>query len=111
MRRPLAYHITWGTYGTRLHGDARGTVDRGHNEFGSPVLGPDPERQRDERQRLKFPPITLDRHEPLFIEATLPSVCERGHWTYVEGAAGPDHVHAIVSAPFDPETIRILLKR
>ncbi|MCH8164939.1 MAG: hypothetical protein IH889_04955 [Planctomycetes bacterium] len=25
---PLAYHITFGTYGTRLHGDPRGTVDR-----------------------------------------------------------------------------------
>src|SRR5438045_3914517 len=23
----LAYHITWGTYGTRLHGDPRKTVD------------------------------------------------------------------------------------
>jgi hypothetical protein len=37
--RPLAYHITWGTYGTRLHGDKRGTVDRENNAFGTPVLG------------------------------------------------------------------------
>src|SRR5215213_5254064 len=111
MRRPLAYHITWGTYGTRLHGDARGTVDREHNEFGTPVLGPDSERQREERGRLKFPPITLERDERLSIEATLPSICERGQWTYVEGAAGPDHVHVILSSPFNPETIRILLKR
>ena len=27
----------WGTYGTRLHGDARGTVDREHNEYGTPT--------------------------------------------------------------------------
>ena len=37
----LAFHITWGTYGTRLHGDPRGTVDRNHNHFGDPVLGYD----------------------------------------------------------------------
>src|SRR5438876_12296826 len=35
----LAYHITWGTYGTRLHGDPRKTVDRQHNAYGEPILG------------------------------------------------------------------------
>src|SRR2546421_11369035 len=54
MSRPLAYHITWGTYGTRLHGDGRGTVDREHNEYGTPVLGPDPERQR---RRIRAPQV------------------------------------------------------
>ncbi len=39
--RPLAYHITWGTYGTRLHEDSRGTVDRENNSFGTPIVGPD----------------------------------------------------------------------
>jgi hypothetical protein len=33
---PLAYHITWGTYGTRLHGDERGTVDRSANVLAIP---------------------------------------------------------------------------
>jgi hypothetical protein len=28
---PLGYHITFGTYGTRLHRDPRGTVDRSVN--------------------------------------------------------------------------------
>src|SRR5688500_18791040 len=40
----LAYHITWGTYGTRLHGDPRKTVDRLHNQYGDPVLGYDEHR-------------------------------------------------------------------
>ena len=111
MPRPLAYHITWGTYGTRLHGDARGTVDRDHNEYGTPVLGPDPERQRIEQQRLKFPPVVLTTDERQFVESTVPDVCRRGHWDYVESAAGPDHVHTVLSSPFDPETIRRLLKR
>ena len=33
---PLAYLITFRTYGTWLHGDARGSVDREHNVFGTP---------------------------------------------------------------------------
>ena len=36
MDIPLAYHITFGTYGTRLHGNERGSVDRAHNAPGEP---------------------------------------------------------------------------
>ena len=35
---PLAYFITFRAYGTWLHGDERGSVDRLHNTFGSPSL-------------------------------------------------------------------------
>jgi hypothetical protein len=45
---PLAYHITFGTYGTRLHGDERGTVDRSMNHPGDPVIGAEPDWQRME---------------------------------------------------------------
>jgi hypothetical protein len=41
MYYPLAYHITFGTYGTRLHGDERGTVERAHNVYGEPIVGMD----------------------------------------------------------------------
>lgn len=32
---PLAYLITFRTYGTWLHGDERGSVDKNHNKFGT----------------------------------------------------------------------------
>lgn len=35
---PLAYFISIRTYGTWLHGDDRGSVDRQHNEFNTPML-------------------------------------------------------------------------
>ena len=111
MARPLAYHFTWGTYGKRLHGDARGTVDREHNEYGTPVLGKDEDRNREERERLKFPPVDLTPEQRLFIEEVTPSICGRGHWIYLTCAAGPDHVHVVLESLFDPETIRRLLKR
>lgn len=111
MPRPLAYHITWGTYGKRLHGDARPTVDRDHNEFGTPPLPRDDERNARERELLKFAPVELTVEQRLFIESIVSSVCERGHWTFLTCAAGPDHVHVVLSSHFDPETIRRLLKR
>ena len=107
----LAYHITWGTYGTRLHGDPRGTVDRAHNTRGTPVLGFDEHRWEQQKSNLKFAPVYFSREQMRFIEEMIPIVCERGYWTYQTCAAGPDHVHAILSSPHDPETIRRLLKR
>src|SRR5690348_3032028 len=57
---PLAYHITFGTYGTRLHGDQRGTVDRRVNGYGDPIVGSDPSWWEQERDRLRFDPILLN---------------------------------------------------
>ena len=107
----LALHITWGTYGTRLHGDPRGTVDRYNNEYGEPVLGYDEHRWEREEQKLNFPPVVLTRPQMIYIEQQLPRICDRGHWKHIVGAAGPDHVHEILDSPFDPDTIRRLLKR
>jgi len=107
----LAYHITFGTYGTRLHGDPRGTVDRDHDEYGTPVLGYDEHRWEREKQNLKFPPVILTRGQMIHIEHLQPIICQRGHWRHITGAAGPDHVHEILQSPFDPETIRRLFKR
>jgi hypothetical protein len=107
----LAYHITWGTYGTRLHGDPRGTVDRQHNEFGTPVLGYDEHRWEREKENLNFDPVVFTRDEMRLVESLIPGICERGHWIYRTCAAGPDHVHVILASEHNPETIRRLLKR
>lgn len=34
-----SYFITFHTYGTRLHGDEKGSVDHEHNNVGTPELG------------------------------------------------------------------------
>src|SRR5690348_9021923 len=108
MPRPLGYFLSWGTYGTRLHGDPRGTVDRQHNQHGDPVLGFDSERWELEKGRLKFPPVVLTREQRALGEEIIPRVCDRGGWTYQTCAAAPDHVHVVLTSPFDPSTIRRL---
>jgi hypothetical protein len=42
---PLAYFITFHTYGTWLPGDGRGSVDAHHRAYGAPLVGPSPGRQ------------------------------------------------------------------
>jgi REP element-mobilizing transposase RayT len=108
---PLAYHITFGTYGTRLHGDERGTVDRRSNHFGEPIIDQCEEWEQMERHRLKYPPRVLTREQCVEVELLIPRVCARGKWTYHTCAAAPDHVHTVLTAQAEGEAVRMWLKR
>jgi hypothetical protein len=57
---PLAYFISFRTFGTWLHGDRRGSVDRFHNIYGTPRLGPERARERYERSIMTRPPVRLN---------------------------------------------------
>jgi REP element-mobilizing transposase RayT len=108
---PIGYHITFGTYGTRLHGDERGTVDRSENGFGEPIVGADGGWQQVERSRLRFPPRALTVEQRLAVQEIVPQVCVRGGWDHVATAAAPDHVHQFVRATVEGTDVRKWLKR
>ena len=108
---PLAYHITFATYGTRLHGDERGTVDRDHNCPGEPILDTDAPRENFEASLMRFPSITFTEVQRRFVEVHLASICERGGWGYRIASAGEDHVHGLIAADAHGSVVRRLLKR
>jgi hypothetical protein len=60
MPDPIAYFITFATYGTRLHGDERGTVDRTNNHYDTPYLPHDEIKRAKRRDDLKDAPLLLD---------------------------------------------------
>ncbi|MBI1335854.1 MAG: hypothetical protein GC164_02700 [Phycisphaera sp.] len=109
--RPLAYHITFGTYGTRLHGDTRGTVHRSMNQPGDPIIGRDDKWQAIEKNLLRFEPVILTQPQRSEIETALPGIAERGGWSLHITAAQPDHVHVLLSTEHDPQAARKVLKR
>ena len=47
---PLAYFITFTTYGTWLHGRNPGSVDRQHNQVGTPLLAADAKQEATRRR-------------------------------------------------------------
>jgi hypothetical protein len=49
---PLAYFITFSTYGAWLHGRGVGSVDKLHNEVGTPFLAADAEQEIRERANI-----------------------------------------------------------
>jgi hypothetical protein len=77
---PLAYFITFRSYGTWLHGDRRGSVDRRHRRYRSPLLAPDPLRESYERNLLKSAPVKLTKLRREAIERGNVGTCLFRNW-------------------------------
>ncbi len=109
--QPLAYHITFGMYGSRLHGEPRGTVDRSMNKPGDPIIGRDTDWEQIERSLLRFPPVVPTSQQRRFTESIIPSICDRGGWQLHMCAVQADHGHTLLTTTADGKTGRRLLKR
>jgi REP element-mobilizing transposase RayT len=107
---PLAYLITFRCYGTWVHGDERGSVDRKSNVYGTPKIPLNIELERSDRAQLKHPPITLDASRRRVVEIAVRGVCE--HRRYVLRAINvrTNHVHIVVTAMRPPEPVLEALK-
>jgi len=101
---PLGYLITFRCYGTWLHGDERGSVDRLHNRYKSPYL-PRSERRRDlNRNKLKGEPGSLDARQRQSVEGAIREVCDHRQWFLHALNVRTNHVHVVVSiGPVEPE--------
>jgi hypothetical protein len=75
---PISYFITFHTYGTWLHGDDRGSIDRRHCTYGTPMLPPSAGLHSAMRRRLSQPPITLTTERRLAVEQSVREVCQQG---------------------------------
>jgi REP element-mobilizing transposase RayT len=107
------WHITWGTYATRLHFGPAPTVTVDQNRVGDPFVTNDWPRYERILDRLKYSPVLLGDEQRQFIESTIPGICVRGGWRLRVCAAKPDHVHVLVDIvpAVHGEKVRRLLKR
>ena len=94
---PLAYLITFRSYGTWLHGDKRGSVDRFHNQSETPDLPRDDERFMHTISQLSSEAVTLDAKQREFVEQAIRETCTFRNWTLRAINVRTNHVHAVVS--------------
>ena len=78
---PLAYFISFRTYGTWLHGDKRGSIDRHHNQYGSPYIPPNEKWHRYNQKQLKTKPLILGAQERKVIEEAINETCRIRKWS------------------------------
>ncbi|MBA4064709.1 MAG: hypothetical protein C0501_13540 [Isosphaera sp.] len=103
--RPLAYFITFSTYGTWLHGDAPGSVDRGHNRFGTPWVEPDADRRADAHHRMSQEPYRLDAGRRAVVRDAVVDECRFRGWPLLAAHVRSNHVHLVVTADREPEFV------
>ena len=107
---PLAYLITFRTYGTWLHGDHRGSIDRFHNGYGSPYLAANTNWHRFNRQALKTMPAILDARQRKSVEVSINETCEIRNWSLLASSVRTNHVHVVATADTLPERVLNALK-
>ena len=102
---PLAYFITFSTYGAWLHGRDIGSVDKEHNQVDALFLPADVERERFERDRMREAPYLLDPDRRAIVLRTILEVAAHRHWTVWVCHVRATHVHVIVTAEVKPEKV------
>src|SRR5258708_472381 len=107
---PLGYLITVRTYGTWLHGDNRGSVDRHHNRFGAPVIPPNEKWLMSNQRRLKHGPVILSKEQRALIKKSIDQTCEIRGWRVYITNVRTNHLHTVVSAACGPSRILNALK-
>ena len=98
---PLAYFLTWPTYGTWLPGDERGWVKRHHGH-----QLPDPPRKLEATARMTEQACQLDDMQRRLVEQTVADHCRIRGWTLHAVNCRSNHLHIVVTANRHPDEVR-----
>ena len=107
---PLGYLITFRTYGTWLHGDKRGSVDRHNNRYGAPLIKPNPDWLAYNKSRLKHAPVKLNQKQRALIKHSIEPTCDIRGWRLYKTNVRTNHVHTVVGAACGPGRVLNALK-
>ena len=106
MDDPLAFFLTWTTYGSWLPGDERGWVDK-PGQF----RAPDPRQESAALLRMTDGELTLDSQQRTVVEATVAEHCRIRGWQLHIAACRRQHVHVVLTAvDCDPDDVLDQLK-
>ena len=98
------YLITFRSYGTWLHGDERGSVDRRYyNRFGTMKIEADADMKARKAKLLKSEPYFLGAAERQIVESAVREVCLiRGYALYAINVR-TEHAHIVTGNSGKPE--------
>jgi REP element-mobilizing transposase RayT len=107
----MRYFITFACYGTHLHGDESGIVDRHHNVFGSLFAEPSPQRRAVKLEQMDQSPYSLDQDRRAAALSALREVGLHRRWNLLAAHVRTSHVHVVVEADVRPEMIMNTFKK
>jgi REP element-mobilizing transposase RayT len=101
----LAYFITFSTYGTWLHGNAKGSVDKKHNGYGTAWLESDAERENQVREAMTQTDYFMSAMERDIVCKAIVDLTQNRGWQVWAVQVRTNHVHIVVSGDRDPGRI------
>ena len=104
-RPPIAYFVSFRTYGTWRHGDARGSFDRHSNVCGEASIPVNPFWQGFEANRLRYPPVKLSSNRRKATRLAIEETCAIRGWSLHAVNIRTNHAHTVVSAPIRAELV------
>ena len=103
MNQPLAWFLTWHSYGTWLPGNEKGYVDEEHRLPGEPFAMPNPELLAYSESLLQNPAVYLNEPQRVATQAAVIEVCQYRMWELFALHVRTTHVHAVVTGQGNPE--------
>jgi REP element-mobilizing transposase RayT len=102
----IAYHLVWTTYGTWLHGEVRGWVEKNRHV----IRPPDSKREALARGRMAEQSIVLSSEERAIVDDTIHRHCQIRNWCLHALNVRSNHVHLVATADRDAALVMNELK-
>ena len=103
---PLAYLLTFRTFGTWLHGDASFSVGRNKNsKYGEPKIQPSVPHRELMESEISQEPVILDEKQRYIVTQAINEVCTFRKYILRASNVRANHTHAVISAAIKPEKI------
>lgn len=99
----LAYFITFSTYGTWLHGDGRGSVDRNTNTAGEPLIPRNAGLHRYRKSLMSAPEYRMEAEERATVLAAIRQHADFRGWSLLAVHVRTNHTHIVVVGETKPE--------
>jgi REP element-mobilizing transposase RayT len=94
---PLAYFISFRCYGTWLHGDERGSIDRFNNLYGTAKIPINTHWNEISRSRLVHEPVKLNARRRRSVGKAIRETCQKRNWGLLALNVRTNHVHVVVA--------------
>src|SRR5688500_7911815 len=104
--QPIGYLITIRSYGTWLHGDERGSMDRrNYNRFGEPKRPDNPFLEASDLKSAKYPHVIFSAPERKVNEESIREVCSYRIVHLVAINVRTNHAHIVTVPNRAPEPL------
>ncbi|MFN2502367.1 MAG: transposase [Pyrinomonadaceae bacterium] len=94
---PLAVFFTVRCYGTWLHGDERGSVDRNNNVYGTARIAANSNWRKYSETQLLNSPARLNAAERSSVEKAIRETCDKRRWELLALNVRTNHFHLVAA--------------